>query len=603
MNKTISVNISGLMFVLDEEAYTRLNQYMHELRAHFAGRSGQEEIISDIESRIAELFQQYVNEQKQVIELAEVEHVIAVLGQPWQMDGDASGSAETESKKAEPGAGAQSSGSRRLYRDVANAKLAGVAAGLGNYFRIDPLVPRILFVILLFASGVGPLVYIIMWALMPVMPSSGLEGRPGSAQSGFERSAYRQFFRDPENKKLAGIAAGLGHYFNVDPLIFRLLFVIFTLISGIGLIAYVVLWVITPEALSTADKLKMKGQPVNVENIERNIREEAERLGRKMNQMGAEAGQGLRNAGRQAGPYLGSFVKTLLRILSILVGVVFFIVGTALLAVTIAFISGWDGFVFFEDLEIPVSLSNMANLILPDPSLAQLGGIALGGFVLIPLAMFVYVALQLIIGHNFRLPGLGHIAGVLWVLSVVGLGYTGYKLGSDFREKSGTELVNQKIEVANQVVVHARDAGKFKGEPMLVIENQRFMFDRRKHIQKVYAMPHFYIQTSKPEVGPALIVEAIASGEDEDLARQRSRSLDFPIEFRNDTLYIPVWFGFDAQQGLRAQRINVHLNLPDSTRVQFSPELDGFFADNPRNFWRSRPFAGSSKTLINNDLQ
>jgi len=589
MNKTVSVSISGLMFVLEEEAFSRLSQYLRDLRTHFSGRDGEADIIADIESRVAELLQSRLSIQKQVIDLQDVDWVVGVLGQPWQMD--------EEQAKPETEEQMNQQAPRKLFRDLANAKLGGVAAGLANYFRIDPIVPRILFVVLLFASGVGLLVYVLMWMLVPVMPAGFHAGGADQFGEGLSRSAYRQLFRDTEHKKLAGVAAGLGHYFNLDPLVFRLLFIVFTFISGIGFIAYLILWVLTPEAQTTADKLRMKGQPVNVENIERNIKEEAERFGRKVNQMGIEAGQGLRNAGRQARPVVESFLSAFARIVSIVLGILFFIIGSLLFFVLVAFISGWEGFTFFEDVEMPIALSSAMSLLITDPGLSQLAGISLGAFILIPVVMLVYVSLRLIIGRSFLLPGLGNIAGVLWSLSIVGLGYSAYQLGSDFRETAKTELVNNDIENSRRLVVVAKDFRPRKSEPLLVIDNQRYLREKSAGKETLLVMPYLYIETVATGESPRIRVEAVAKGEDEELAKERCRKLEFPVEYRNDTLFMPLWFSFDASEGLRSQRINLRISLPDSTLVTFDPALGSFFADNPRSFWQSRDFAGRSLLL------
>lgn len=596
MNKTISVNISGLMFVLDEEAFTRLSQYLRDLRSHFSGREGEQEIISDIESRIAELLQIRLAGQKQVIDLQDVLEVIEMLGQPGQMDEDPAPSTEPKNDDAFEGKEA-----RRLYRDLDNAKLAGVAAGLAHYFRINVLVPRILLIVLIFVSGIGLLLYLLLWLLVPVS-TARLENGWARGQR-FERKRIRQLFRDPDQKKIAGVSAGLGHYFTIDPLLFRVLFVIFVFVSGIGLIAYLLLWIITPEALSTADKLKMKGRPVNVENIEQTIQEEAARIGRKMGAMGVEAGQGLRNAGRQAGPLLGHLILALARIIAIIVGSLFLVVGLILLVVVTAFVSGWEGFTLFEDFEISFTLADLISLLFTDSGMAQLASVSLGAVLIIPVVMLLYVSLRLITTFTFSLPGLSHIAGVLWVLAIIGLGYSGYKLGSDFKETAKTELLSREINSPKKVFVMATASMAGNRDSHIVLGHQHILFEKRRDRHCLLLMPHLFIEPSAAGERPKLSMEAVAKGEDEALARKRSQKLEYPLEYRNDTLFLPVWFRFETNQGLRSQRINVRLTLPDSSLVAFDPALEDFFNNNPRTFWRTRVFAGRSFMLTSSGLE
>src|SRR4051794_12446506 len=82
MNKTVTVNIGGIVFHIDENAYERFKQYLESIRSHFTASEGRDEIMQDIESRIAEMFQEKIRDQKQVITLADVEEVTLLMGKP-----------------------------------------------------------------------------------------------------------------------------------------------------------------------------------------------------------------------------------------------------------------------------------------------------------------------------------------------------------------------------------------------------------------------------------------------------------------------------------------------------------------------------------------
>jgi phage shock protein PspC (stress-responsive transcriptional regulator) len=168
MKKAIKINISGIIYHIDEDAYERLKSYLKSVEAYFSSKEGGTEIIDDIESRIAELFQSRVSNQKEVITLADVNEVTAIMGDP----GDFVEEAEDFNDNAEnvPGEGKRifRTGPKRLYRDPENAVFGGVCGGLGTYLGIDPVIIRILFVILLIAGyGVWGLVYIVLWIALP----------------------------------------------------------------------------------------------------------------------------------------------------------------------------------------------------------------------------------------------------------------------------------------------------------------------------------------------------------------------------------------------------------------------------------------------------
>jgi phage shock protein PspC (stress-responsive transcriptional regulator) len=153
MKKTININLAGFVFYIDEDAYETLQKYLNNIRTYLGNTEGREEIIDDIESRIAELFSE---KQKQVITLIEVNEVIEVMGQPEDY--------MSEEESEEKTAGQQSN--RRLYRDPDSTVLGGVCSGVGHYLNIDAVWIRLIFLAMVW-SGVSILFYFILWAIIP----------------------------------------------------------------------------------------------------------------------------------------------------------------------------------------------------------------------------------------------------------------------------------------------------------------------------------------------------------------------------------------------------------------------------------------------------
>ena len=153
MKKTININLAGFVFYIDEDAYETLQKYLNNIRTYLGNTEGREEIIDDIESRIAELFSE---KQKQVITLNEVNEVIEVMGQPEDY--------MSEEEPEEKTAGQQSS--KRLYRDPDSTVLGGVCSGVGHYLNIDAVWIRLIFLAMIW-SGVSILFYFILWAIIP----------------------------------------------------------------------------------------------------------------------------------------------------------------------------------------------------------------------------------------------------------------------------------------------------------------------------------------------------------------------------------------------------------------------------------------------------
>jgi phage shock protein PspC (stress-responsive transcriptional regulator) len=155
MNKTVDINLAGIFFHIDEKAYALLKKYLDALRATFATTEGKDEILADIEARVAELLHERKANKDQVIETEDIEAVIVILGQPEDY---------VISEDPEPQAATQ----KKLFRDPDDSYVGGVAAGLAHYFGLDIGWLRIVWAILIFFSGGSFLViYILFWILIP----------------------------------------------------------------------------------------------------------------------------------------------------------------------------------------------------------------------------------------------------------------------------------------------------------------------------------------------------------------------------------------------------------------------------------------------------
>ncbi len=267
MKKNISINISGIIFHIEEDGYDNLKKYLDSINRYFSSFEDSSEILADIESRIAEIFLSKLNEEKQVITSEDVSALIATMGsvsdfraaeEPADDDtgqknrADEAASAQNESR--------QHSAPKRLFRDQKRKILGGVSAGLGNYFSMDPLWFRLLFVALLFAGGFTIVAYILMWIVVP--GSYTLE----------EPEFGKKIFRDPQSRIIGGVSGGVAAYFGIDITLVRLLFVVSIAAGGLGLLLYVILWVCLPEARTITDKMQMQGEPVTLSNIESTIK-------------------------------------------------------------------------------------------------------------------------------------------------------------------------------------------------------------------------------------------------------------------------------------------------------------------------------------------
>ncbi len=265
MKKTLSINIAGIVFHIEEDAYATLDTYLKSIHAYFKNFEGAKDIVDDIEARIAEKFWNIRETEKtEAITQVHVDALIASLG----TIADFQEIEEEDVKKEQTFDDAPKSVfSKPFRRDLSNKKLGGVASGIANYFEIDPIWVRVLLVVGFF--GLIPLLYIgnfVFWAYVICWIAI-----PGEIN--VEAKSYRKFYRDPEKKVIGGVMAGIAAYTGWDIGLLRILAVISLFFFGSGAAAYIFILVITPEAKSLTDKMEMTGEPITLENIERNIKE------------------------------------------------------------------------------------------------------------------------------------------------------------------------------------------------------------------------------------------------------------------------------------------------------------------------------------------
>ena len=198
MKKTLTVNLGGTVYHIDEDAYVLLDNYLNNLKYHFRGEADAEEIVRDMEIRIAELFSEYRTHDQQVITIENVEEVIARMGKPEEIDSEG----DTENSKDET------------------------------------------------------------------------SGKKYSA----DEKIKRRLFRNPDDKILGGVLSGLAAYFGWDTVLLRIAMLFCGIFIHGFILAYIIAWIIIPMARTATEKLQMRGQPVNMENIGKTVTDGFEKM-------------------------------------------------------------------------------------------------------------------------------------------------------------------------------------------------------------------------------------------------------------------------------------------------------------------------------------
>jgi phage shock protein PspC (stress-responsive transcriptional regulator) len=241
---------------VEEDAYDILKMYLDSIKNYFQKMENDSEIISDFELRIAENFSSKLSSGKQYINLSDVKEVIQIMGSLddfQEIYNDTEN--ETENIKEEKKT------NNKLYRDSSNRIIAGVCSGVAEYFKIDPIIVRVLFFI---AVPLNLIVYIIFWIGIP--------------SKDFDPDLRKILYRDKENGVIGGVSKGLSNYLKIDANIIRVVFVVSLFFGGAGLLFYLLLWIFTKEAKTIGEKMNMSGFNVNLSNIEDFIKKKTKNL-------------------------------------------------------------------------------------------------------------------------------------------------------------------------------------------------------------------------------------------------------------------------------------------------------------------------------------
>ncbi len=357
MKKTLTVNLGGTVFNIDDDAYRLLDNYLCNLKTHFRKETGADEIVDDMERRISELFSEKLSGGAQVITIAHVEEVIKRMGKPEELD--------TESEENASGAFDESAAS-------------GANSGVGSE-----------------------------------------EATSKDAKSGMGSGAYshRRLYRNPDDKMLGGVCSGLAAYLDWDVTLLRILFLVI-LICGWGTLIpiYIVCWLVVPEARTAAEKLNMRGEAVTLENIGKTVTDGFEKAANSVNDfMKSDTPRTfLQKVGDTFVMIAGFILKVCLVIFAVVCSPILFVFGIVFIALLIAAVAVAVGggaallsWLPLHDVIMPVSpLSSIVMYI---------AGILLVG---IPLVSIVFVIFRQLFTWQPMSSGLKWTLLVLWIVSM-----------------------------------------------------------------------------------------------------------------------------------------------------------------------------------------
>lgn len=476
MKKTISINISGILFHIEEDGYATLKKYLETINRHFSHYEDNQEIISDIENRIAEIFLSNLKNNKQVITAENVSVLIEKMGtiadfkaieeaEETQKDSkEKSTTTENDFYKYITPPGENPKGYKKLTRLENRKILGGVCAGIAHYLAVDPLWTRLVAILLLFSGRINfgrpgwdfipgnfnfnfsmgawaLIAYIVLWIVLPVSYDEP------------EDKNIKKLYRNPDDRTIGGVASGLAAYFNIEVIWVRLLFVGLMFAGGSGFVIYLILWIITPQARSITERIQMKGGAITLDNIESTIKENMNPLPPKEE---SQARRILLTPFRVLGKIiegigmaLGPFGKFLLSVVRVGFGLIIFLIGISI-TITPLILLG----VYFELLPFAGNQFYMDDIpaqwitdILPVWLAISTGfAIMIPGIVILLLGISVIIQKSLIEGR-FGLVILG-----IWLLS---LGIAAFQLPSTIAQfkNEATYTLDSTLDLGEGTII------------------------------------------------------------------------------------------------------------------------------------------------------
>ncbi len=599
MKKIININLSGRVIPIEDSAYEKLQAYIESLRRYFANEESRDEIINDIESRIAELLHEKIRKGATAITDEDVNEVIASMGTVEDFEAEEkenASSATTASASQESNqqnySYAEKKPRGRLYRDSNDKFIGGVCSGLASYLNVDPAVVRLLFAIIGFGTGIGFLAYIILWIVLPPKDLDGYSGK--------------RLYRNPDDRVLGGVAGGLAAYFDKKASNIRLIFaapillnVLISILSGfrwdndfdlalnIGfgsltgtfVLTYIIMWIVLPEANTDYEKMEMRGEKVDVNRIRQNVKEGMGNMKDRMKGWGEEVKESAQNMSNKAKEFAGtrgkafaSEVKDTVRrgggglghAISVLFKVFFlFIAGVIALSLFVSLIALLFGGIAWWPINNFLWTSKWQQIF-------AWGTVIF--FLVVPLIGFVTWLVRRIIKAKSRNNYLGWTFGGLWAIGWVAMTLFVSSMVKDFREYEHVDTPITVTQPANgkMIVAVSQPELEYSGG-FGWMNDDRDGWDLSSDTLKIAAVK-FNVKASTDDQY-RVFVKRYSFGRTNKDATVRAEKIQFTAVSRDSVLDIANGYAIGKESKFRGQNVEIEIQVPAGKKLRFDKSV------------------------------
>ncbi len=473
MNKTVNINIGGMIFHIDEDAYQKLTRYFEAIKRSLSNSSGQDEIMKDIEMRVAELLIEKQKSDKHVINNKDVDEVITIMGQPedYKIDDD------TDEKATEP-----------FYPHTKSKKL----------------------------------------------------------------------YRDKDRGTIAGVCKGLSHFLGIDATWIKIIFLLFAF-TGFSIIAYVVLWIAMPKAITTSEKLEMTGEPVTISTIEKKVREEFDSVSNKFknadyDKMGNEIKSGANKVADGIGDVFMNIFKIFAKILGAII-IVFSslsLLGISIASIILIFSSSMPDNYILNHISTPIGLET--------PLWVQ--GILFLLAAGIPMFFFLILGLKLLVTN---LKSIGNIAKysllAIWIIAVGVLISLGIKEATQIAY-DGKDIKKETINLlpTDTLLIKFKNNDFYSKDSY---HNSDFRLTQDEKNNEIIYSNNVTIGIMKTdEPLPYLQVEKLSVGKSALEAKNRAEKIKYGYKIEGSQLILDNYLLTDVANKFRGQKVELFLYLP-----------------------------------------
>jgi len=494
MNKTVTVNIGGMVFHIEEQAYDKLKRYLEAIRGYFTSSEGRDEIIQDIESRIAEMFSERIGIARQVVVEADVEYMIDTMGRPDQVAG------ETDD-------------------DTTNS------ANTSNQTN--------------------------------------------------ERGPHRRLYRDPEDKVIGGVCSGISYYVGIEPIWMRLIFAIAFFVFGSGFLIYMLLMVIIPKAKTTAEKLEMKGQPVNIDNIKKTIQDEVDDIKSRLDGSKAPFSRGTGTISNFF-EALGEILIGAVRIIAKIAGGFLMVILTVLLIALFVGVLSVTGIIGNAQMPVLMTESFLSNTQLTFSVIALI--LVIG----IPIITIFYTLARLLFNIKSEHRILNYAAKTLWVAGIIIAIFLVISISNNFRRKEQQRIDIPIAQPTNKTLYLSllSDANSkdyhFESDDIINVSD---IFSTINN-DDTFRINNVSLDVLRAEGDKFELVKIVsANGSDRKEAELNLRNIDYNLLQEDSILKFGHQFHLSKGMLFRNQKIKLILKVPLGGSVHFSHDIDEIIYD------------------------